>query len=400
MKTVYRNVLVAVIMAVTWSSGPLYAGSPKTDQGISNDKLAERLVTQCARVQEQDIVLINGGVRDLELLEDIATHIRKLGAFPLVTVGSDRMDRRYFDDVPAAYDGLVPELDLKLATMVSAMITVSYREKQGLFSDVPPERFVAIGEAYNPVGELLLARNVRQVSLGNNLYPTEDRAKMFNISQEGLAEQFWAGVSVDYSELERIGQRVKEKLAAGKELHISNSNGTDLRVQIESRPVFVSDGVISDSDLKMGGAACQLWLPAGEAYLAPVPGTANGKVVVDRQFYEGKEINGLELTFKNGKLTSMRAKSGIERLKAAYDAAGEGKDDFGLVDVGLNPNVEIPPGSSMVAWMASGMITVGIGNNSWAGGENSSSYSLFSYLPGSTLKVDSETLVDKGVLIP
>jgi hypothetical protein len=48
--------------------------------------------------------------------------------------------------------------------------------------------------------------------------------------------------------------------------------------------------------------------------------------------------------------------------------------------------------------MPAGMVTIGIGNNVWAGGENKNPYSLASFLPGSTLKVDGNVLVDNGML--
>jgi len=120
--------------------------------------------------------------------------------------------------------------------------------------------------------------------------------------------------------------------------------------------------------------------------------------VVDRQFYQGKEIRQLELTFKLGKLTSMKAESGLKPFKALYDASGTGKDVFGFVDVGINPNVQIIQGSKMVAWMASGMITIGVGDNTWAGGENETNYGMTNFLPGSTLKVDGKVIVENGVL--
>lgn len=248
------------------------------------------------------------------------------------------------------------------------------------------------------MGALSLARNVRQVNLGNNLYPTAGLAKLFSVSEEELATIFWDGVNVEYSKLQQAGEAIKAVLTNGNEVHITNPNGTDLKVRIEGRPVFVSDGVISEDDMRKGGAACQVWLPAGEVFLTPVPGTAEGKIVVDRQFFQGKEIEGLTLTFKAGKLTSMTAKSGLEPAKALYDASGSGKDLFAFVDVGMNPNVHLVPGSRMVAWMPAGMITVGIGGNLWAGGENDVAYSMVNYLPGSTLKVDGKVLVENGAL--
>src|ERR1700737_1737430 len=55
------------------------------------EALSNRLVNQVAGVKEGDIVLISGGVRDAELLENLSTDVRKGGAFPLLTLNSDRL---------------------------------------------------------------------------------------------------------------------------------------------------------------------------------------------------------------------------------------------------------------------------------------------------------------------
>jgi len=94
----------------------------------------------------------------------------------------------------------------------------------------------------------------------------------------------------------------------------------------------------------------------------------------------------------------MSAKSGLEIYKQRYDAAGTGKDEFSFIDFGINPEVKIIPGSKMVAWMASGTVTVGIGNNKWAGGENISTYWSSFHLTDATVKVDGNGIVEKGVL--
>lgn len=388
-------VLGILLFSVAWVR---QEAPPHEGEGPDYEALAQRLVNQCARIHEGDLVLVTGGVRDVELLEDIAVNVRKLGAFPLVTLGSDRMTRRMYTDVPTKYDSQTPELDLKLLNLVTAWIYVDFGEAQGLLADIPPERRAVVNKTYAPVNDLFLKRSIRGVNLGNGLYPTAALAKLYGVSQEELSKIFWDGVNVDYSKLQAAGETMKTALATGKEAHITNPNGTNLKVRIEGRPIFVSDGVISADDMQRGGAACQVWLPAGEVFTAPVPGTAEGKVVVDRQFFQGKEIQGLTLTFKAGKLASMTAKAGLEPLKALYDVSGPGKELFAAIDIGINPNVRLVPGSSMAAWMPAGMITVGIGGNTWAGGENNADFGFFGFLPGSTLKVDGKVLVENGVL--
>jgi aminopeptidase len=236
------------------------------------------------------------------------------------------------------------------------------------------------------------------VFLGNDLYPTAARATQFGVSQDQLADAFWSGVNVDYPTLRKTGAAVRGLLARGRQLHITNPNGTDLTVSIRSRPVKVTNGAISEADVRKGGAATIVWLPAGEAIVTPVAGSARGVVVVDHYFFQGKPIEGLRLEFKAGRLTAMTAQSGLEPLKALYDAGGKGRDVFGAIDLGFNPNVHLVPGSKMVAWMPAGMVTVVVGNNTWAGGSNNVNFGMAPFLPGSTLNIDGKVLVDGGVL--
>jgi aminopeptidase len=360
------------------------------------DDLANRLVEQSARIQENEIVLISGSVRDLDLLEDIAVQVRRRGAFPLLSVGSERMTRRMYDDVDPRFDRQSPALDLRLMEMADVLISVDAIETDGLLSHVAPERLVARSEAAAPVVAAMQRRAVRSVNLGNGLYPTSTLAARFEIPQADLARIFWDGVNVDYRALGERGRSIQSALASGRELHITAPGGTDLRVRIEGRPSFVSDGVISDEDRARGSAGSQVWLPAGEIYLAPVAGTAEGTVTIERFDFQGNEVRNLSLTFAGGRLVRMTAESGLEPLRAYYDAAGAGKDELGVIDFGFNPNVRPAPGSRLDAWVSDGMVTVAIGNNIWAGGSNDASFGMAFHVRDGSVTVDGRQILESG----
>ena len=383
-------------LAVLALVSPTYGENP--DQNL--EATANRMVTQSAAIREGDLVLIQGQPEDMRLLENIAIEVRKLGAFPLVNVTTDQLERRMFTDVPSKFDAQTPLMHMKLAETINALITVQREENPRLLADVAPERIAAHHKTMLQIMQVMMNRNVRQVHLGNGLYPTEATARQFGLPLDELTSIFWKGVNVDYMRLQAVADTVRNRLARGDTVRITDANGTDFQCRIQKRPVMINDGVISNDDVRAGKAACEVWLPAGEVYCTVVPNTAEGTIVIDRHYFNGQEIRDLRLTFKNGRLTNMTAKSGLEHLKQLYDASGRGKDQFAAIDIGVNPDVRIPENSRMAAWMASGMISVVIGNDTWAGGENNCEFSLATHIRRGTLTVDNKNLVDKGELTP
>ena len=369
--------------------------APPTDL----EQLAERLVKQSAAVKEGEVVLISSGAENMELLENIAVQVRKAGGFPLITVGSDRLAKRMYTDVPEKYDTQPDQLGLKLAEVADVSISVGRTAAEGLFADADPKRLAARAKADEPVAEAFIKNGVRSVEVANGLYPQDWLAGRYGMTVDELAKTFWGGVNVDYTDLQARGAQVSAALSSGKELHIKDANGTDLKVRVEGRAYGVSDGIITDEDMKKGPAGQSVYLPAGEVYTTPVPGTAEGKVVVKKNYFEGKEINDLTLTFSAGKLTSMTGSGeGFALMKSRYDAAGEGKDLFAVIDFGINPNVKLPAGSKIATWVPAGTVTVGVGNNVWAGGDNKTAYGYFVSLPGTTVTLDGKAVVEAGQL--
>jgi aminopeptidase len=394
------------------------AGTPEADRetGVARDSVAqssdreaeplgerdyrpvaEKVVGQNAGVREGDVVWLFGRDEDLPLLEDLAVEARKRGGAPLVTVGTERLQRRMYDEVPAKYDTVPHEGNLKLAGVVDVVIGTESGEQRTL-KGVPAERMEARSRADAPFLTLMRKRGVRAVLLGNGLYPSAERAEQFDISRRDLAEMLYGGLEVDYTQLQRTGETMRQVLAAGKEVHITAPNGTDLRARIAGRPAYVSDGIISAEDRRRGGPATSVWLPAGEVYVIPVPGSAEGVLVTDQDFFRGERIEGLRLEFKQGRVTAMSAKSGLEALMAEYDAAGRGKDALGVLDFGINPGLKLPANKPIHAWSRAGMVTVAVGDNAWAGGDINAGFGIAPYLLNGTVAVDGRVVIQDGKL--
>jgi leucyl aminopeptidase (aminopeptidase T) len=213
---------------------------------------------------------------------------------------------------------------------------------------------------------------------------------------DAFAKLFWEGVNIDYTTLQATGEKARTALT-GKEIEITHPNGTNLKLNIESKPAYISDGIISADDVAKGNL--DVFLPAGEAAVIVSPGSGTGKFVVEKAYFNGKEITNLVYNFEDGKLTSFTGQGdGFDAFKKDYDARGEGKDVLSFVDIGLNENYKLAPSSKYGNWVSAGMVSVGTGNNTWAGGSITTPYGTEGHLAGCTVKIDGKVIVENGVL--
>ena len=374
-------------------------GSVDDESARSYTAVAAQLATKNLGVKPGELVLVTGTPEHVRLLEDIAVQVRKAGGWPLIAVGSERLTRLSFDSVPPGRDTDPPSLDLALARTFPAMIALDGAQSSDVLRHVPPARLEARAKAAQPMMTQINRLNRRIVFLGNGMFPTEANARDQGVSLTELERLFWDGVAADGQSMSAAGRSVQTALRTGKTVHITSPAGTNLTLTLAGNEPYFSDGIITDDDAKSGPQGQLVWLPAGEVYVRVAPGSANGTLVADRMTWEGEEIEALRLDVANGRVVGMTAARGLDRLKGRYDAASSGKDLVTLLDIGVNPNMTVTPDSKLRTFVPAGMVTVFIGNDTWAGGTNTTSFGVPMFLTRARVTVDDVPIVEDGKLV-
>lgn len=369
-----------------------------TESTRSYMAVGAQIATRNLSVKPGEPVLVVGTPEYMQVLEDIAVQVQKAGGSPMIAVQSDRLMRLSYDSVPPARDADRPEAILALFKAFPAIIVLE-GVSEAAVRHVAAERIEARGKAWQSVAAEITRLNRRQVYLGNGMFPTEENARKHGMSREELDRMFWDGVRVDPTALAAAGEAVRAALRTGKTVRITSPAGTDLTLGLAGNPPYFSDGAITAEDAKSGAASQMVWLPAGEVYVRIASGSANGTIVTDRLTFEGDEIEGLRAEVNNGRVTSLTASKGIERLKARYDAAGEGKDAVSVLSIGVNPNITIAENSKLRTWMPAGMVTISIGGDTFAGGSNNASFGFPMFLTAAQVTVDGKPIVENGKLV-
>ena len=100
-----------------------------------------------------------------------------------------------------------------------------------------------------------------------------------------------------------------------KWIHMRNSLGTDLRVELPENHIW-----LGGSDISADGVEFIANMPTEEIFSVPARGGVNGTAVSSIPLnYNGNLIEGFSFTFKNGRITGFRAEKGQESLKRLID---------------------------------------------------------------------------------
>jgi leucyl aminopeptidase (aminopeptidase T) len=166
-------------------------------------------------------------------------------------------------------------------------------------------------------------------------------------------------MSVDLTELRRRGEAIADLLSAGREAHVTCPRGSNLRLGIEGR-----SGIPDAGDLSRPGAFGNL--PCGEAFIAPVEGTSEGRLVVDGTIATVEQGEPSELEVNAGRLVSASGSRG-RQLMGLLTAHGEEGTSVAELGIGTNENAR-PSGEVLEDEKILGTAHVAFGASAAIGG--------------------------------
>jgi aminopeptidase len=258
--------------------------------------------------------------------------------------------------------------------------------------EVAPSKLGARRRGSKPVWDKQIEKGTRWLYIG---YPTQKMADAFGIEYDTLKEMYLQMLDIDYEKLSKKAYALKRKLKGKKRIRLM-TNGNELTFSIEGRRINIDDGYLNDENIRVGDVG--LNLPSGEVFIAPVEDSANGTVEFNcPTFREGKRIDGLKLTFRDGKVIDIEAKEGEETFRKILAESIGDADKLGEFGVGLNP-FAVPIGYTLTDEKTADSIHLALGENRGYGGKNNSSlhWDIVALRP--TFYADDELIMENGEL--
>jgi aminopeptidase len=304
------------------------------------NKLANLLVNYSTKVEPKELVAITALTPATPLVQELFREILRSGGYPYFLSrgyppnepGFGNLDEIF---IKTANDDQLKHVDMfykKVVEDFDVLIAIFSVSNTQNLANTDPSRITQHIQTYSDVTNTYFKRQssgeLRRVF---TLFPTQGFAQEAEMSLGEFEEYVFSTMYIDaedpitkYQNLHKTQQRVVDWLAGKKKVDIKGPN-VDLIMSIEGRKFINCAGEIN--------------IPDGEIYTGPVEESVNGWIrITYPDYWTGREISGIELQFKDGKVEKATATKNEVSLLEGLDTDA-GARYVGELGIGTNERV-------------------------------------------------------------
>jgi leucyl aminopeptidase (aminopeptidase T) len=205
--------------------------------------------------------------------------------------------------------------------------------------------------------------------------------------------------AADYERVHEVGLAVEARWNEAEHVRVTSEFGTEFEADIRGRESWRWDGTVFEADW-FGLTGCAF--PDGEVGIAPLEGSANGKVVWDASVHSlGLLEEPVSLTVEDGWITSIDGGAQAEDLATRIAALDDRNSYYcpAEIAIGINEAARIT-GSLREDKKALGTVHIASGTNLDLGGTIEAKSHIDGLIRTPTLWMDGELVVESGVIVP
>jgi len=353
-------------------------------------KFAALLCGYCLDVEENEQVLVRSTTLAAPLLLELQGEILRRGAWPLLRVEVPGEASSFYANARDELLDDFPPLALTEAKKAHKVLSIQATADPRELAGIDPARIARVARARKPIRETTLKKR-----WCTTLWPTAALAAEAGMSEDDYGAFVERALFLDqrdatrsWGELHAFQDHLIARLSKASELHLE-AEGTDLRLNVKGRTWVNSDGRRN--------------MPSGEIFTGPVETSADGTVrFTVRSSPAGVDVDGVELTFREGEVVEARADTGEDYLRAAL-ATDDGTKRLGEIGIGTNFGIDRPTGTILFDEKIGGTVHLALGRSyPETGGKNVSAvhWDLICDLrKGGTLTADGDLVQANGRFI-
>lgn len=362
-------------------------GDPRTK------KLGDLLTNYCVAVQPGDTVCIWASHEARPLMTETYRAVIEAGGHPFVLERDDDLSEilmKYGSDEQISYLSPIGE---HIATKFDKLISIKSRSNTRAFSRIDPSKQRLLLSRVGKFRQLMSPRTVTGEMLWvGTIFPTHAYAQDAEMSLTEFEDFYYDSCLLntddpvaEWRAVAESHQAICDWLNARKELRVVGPN-VNLRLSIEGRKWINGNGRVN--------------MPCGEIFTGPVEDSAEGWIrYTYPAIHEGREVEGVELYFENGRVEKATARKNEAYLNQILDTDA-GSRFLGEFAIGTNRNIQNFTKSILFDEKIAGTIHMAVGSSyPDSGGKNRSTIHwdmICEMRDGGQIYADDELFYDSG----
>lgn len=299
-------------------------------------KLAQILVNYSVKVKQGHLIYIRGFEYSLEampLLRDVYREVLRAGGNPYITLMQEEsLEYIFFSEASEAQLSHVDPIKDYVVRNFDGEIIIVGNSNTRYLSNIDPQSQSKYHKTYSELMKLKMQRSASgDFHWVGTLFPTSGGAQDAEMSLEEFEELVFRATYADSEDPVKEWQKVHDEQQRLVDYLKGKSNikvkgpDVDLSLSIEDRSFINCDGKVN--------------MPDGEIFTSPVENSINGWVRFTYPAIEaGREVEGIELYFEEGKVVKATAKKNEAFLQTMLKT-DSGASYVGEFAFGTNKNI-------------------------------------------------------------
>jgi aminopeptidase len=281
---------------------------------------AKILVDYSTKIKKGDYVQINTAVEAQPLAIECYKLAIQRGAYPRVFTALPGTTRAYYQYASDDQLKKFPSVAMHEMEKTDAIISIGGSRNTRELTTIDPARIALRQKTTKQLSEEALKK--RWVIFE---YPTNAYAQEADMSLEEFEDFVFNATNVDWEKESKKQDKLKRILDNAHKIRILGED-TDLRFSVRQRTAIKCDGTHN--------------MPDGEVFVAPVEKSVNGKIAYTYPGIRGgREVDGIKLEFKNGRVVKYSADKNESFLKAMINT-DKGAKYLGEFGIGVNYGIK------------------------------------------------------------
>jgi aminopeptidase len=358
------------------------------------DKLAEVLVRYSTGVRRGELVSLHGPVLAEPFITALYRQVLRAGGHPAVYLATEGCARALLQEGSPEQLSFLNPLDVREVEAVDVAIHVLASENTRALTNIDPGKQALRSKARRPAMDIFLRRSAEhQLRWVATPLPCQAAAQEAEMSLDEYENFVFGAGMLDrpdsatvWRTLSQRQGRVVSFLQGIRKLRFISPNGTNLSVGTADRTWINCDGHQN--------------FPDGEVFTGPIEDATEGTVCFDfPALHGGREVQGVRLTFRAGRVVDASAAKGEEFLLRMLDQDA-GARVLGEVAIGCNYAITRHTRNTLFDEKIGGTFHVALGSSyPESGGKNTSGLHwdmVCDLRPGGRIEADGRVISEDG----